>query len=286
MSDVPHCYRHPNRETLVSCSECGRPICEDCMTFAPVGIRCPDHANMGAPPTSPARTVRVARRRLSAHEAPATMILIAINVIVYVATVVKGVGLNDPQGSLYYKGALFVSNSFLPGQGLAYDEWWRVVTATFLHASLLHLGMNMLVLYMLGTVVEQSLGTGRFMMVYVAAGIAGSAGATLLSPNAPTVGASGAIYGIMGSLLVLEYLATGSFAGQAMGFIVINLAITFAIPGISIGGHLGGLVGGIVATYALVRTRSSRNALLGPALVGGVALVSVGVAYARVRGYA
>lgn len=286
MSDVPHCYRHPNRETLVSCSECGRPICEDCMTFAPVGIRCPEHANMGASASSPARTVRTARRRLTSHDAPATVALIALNVLVYVVTVVRGVGLNDPQGTLYYKGALFVSNVFLPDQGLAYGEWWRIVTATFLHASLLHLGMNMLVLYMLGMAVEQALGTPRFLMVYLASGIAGSAGAILFSPNSPTVGASGAIYGIMGSLLVLEYMATGSFAGQAMGFIVINLAITFAIPGISIGGHIGGLIGGIVGTYALARTRFSPNAALGPALVAGVAVASIGIAYARVRGYA
>lgn len=286
MSETPHCYRHPSRETLVSCSECGRPICEDCMTFAPVGIRCPDHANMGAPAASATRTVRTARRRISSHEAPATMALIALIVLVYVATVVKGVGLNDPQGELYYRGALFVSNVFLPDQGLAYGEWWRVLTATFLHANLIHLGMNMLVLYMLGTVVEQALGTGRFLMVYVASGIAGSAGAILLSPNAPTVGASGAIYGIMGALLVLEYLGTGTLAGQAMGFIVINLAITFAIPGISIGGHVGGLLGGVVATYALARTRFAPNAALGPALVAGVALVSIGIAWARVRGYA
>jgi membrane associated rhomboid family serine protease len=286
MSDVPHCYRHPNRETLVSCSECGRPICEDCMTFAPVGIRCPDHASVGAPANNPARTVRTARRRLTSQAAPATMALIALNVLVYIVTVVRGVGLNDPQGTLYYKGALFVSNVFLPDQGLASGEWWRMLTATFLHANLIHLGMNMLVLYMLGIAVEQALGTGRFLMVYVASGIAGSAGAILLSPNSPTVGASGAIYGILGALLVLEYLATGSFAGQAMGFIVINLAITFAIPGISIGGHLGGLAGGIVGTYALARTRFSRSAVLGPALVAGVALVSIGITYARVRGYA
>jgi len=255
------------------------------MTFAPVGIRCPEHANMGAPSGGPARTVRTARRRLSSHAAPATVALIALNVIVYIATVVNGIGLNDPQGSLYYKGAVFIDNVFLPGQGLAHGEWWRLLTAMFLHASLLHFGMNMLVLYMLGVTVEQSLGTGRFLMVYVAAGIAGSAGAVLLSPNAPTVGASGAIYGIMGSLLVLEYLATGSFAGQAMGFIVINLALTFAIPGISVGGHLGGLAGGVVATYALARTRFSPNAALGPALVAGVALASVAIAFARVRGY-
>ncbi len=255
------------------------------MTFAPVGIRCPDHANMGAVQASPARTIRTAQRRVTSLEAPATTALIALNVLVYIATVVRGVGVNDPQGTLYYKGAVFVDNVFLPGQGLAHGEWWRLVTATFLHANLLHLGMNMLVLYILGVAVEHALGTFRFVLVYFAAGIAGSAGAILASPNSPTVGASGAIYGIMGSLLVLEYLATGSLAGQAMGFIVINLAITFAIPGISIGGHLGGLAGGIVGTYALARTRFSPNAALGPALVAGVAVASVAIAVARVRGY-
>lgn len=256
------------------------------MTFAPVGIRCPDHANMGAPSGRPARTVRTASRRVAALDAPATVGLIAFIVLVYVLTVVNGGGgINSPQGDLYYRGAVFVSNPFLPGQGLAFGEWWRLVTAIFLHASLLHLGMNMLVLYILGVAVEQALGTGRFLMVFFATGLAGSAGAVLFSPNAPTVGASGAIYGIMGSLLVLEYMATGTLAGQAMGFIVINLALTFAIPGISIGGHLGGLAGGIVATYALVRTRFSPLAALGPVLVVGIALASVAVAVARVRGY-
>lgn len=255
------------------------------MTFAPVGIRCPDHANMGAPAGGPARTVRTASRRVAALDAPATVGLIGFIVLVYVLTVVNGAGINAPQGDLYYRGAVFVENPFLPGQGLAFGEWWRLVTAMFLHASLLHLGLNMLVLYILGVAVEQALGTARFLMVFFAAGLAGSAGAVLFSPNAPTVGASGAIYGVMGSLLVLEYMATGTLAGQAMGFIVINLAITFAIPGISIGGHLGGLAGGIVATYALVRTRFSPVSALGPVLVVGIALASIAVAVARVRGY-
>ena len=266
------------------------------MNFAPVGIRCPDHANLGAVAPSPTRTLRTAQRRIRTHEAPATMTLIAINVLVFIATIISAGGvkyLNDPGHaatlgdlhSLYYRGALFISNGALPGQGLAYDEWWRVLTATFLHASLLHLGMNMLVLYILGIAVEQALGTGRFLMVYVASGITGSAGAILLDPHSPTVGASGAIFGIMGSMLVLEYLATGSLAGQALVFIVVNLAFTFAIPGISKGGHLGGLVGGIVATYALARTRYSPHAFLGPALVAAVAVAGVGITVARVRGY-
>ena len=104
----------------------------------------------------------------------------------------------------------------------------------FLHASLLHLAFNMLVLYWLGTIVEHALGSWRFLLLYFVSGIAGSAGALVFSnPTAVTVGASGAIYGIMGALLVLEYRATGSFAGQALGLIVLNLALTFAIPNIS-----------------------------------------------------
>ncbi len=104
----------------------------------------------------------------------------------------------------------------------------------------------MLALWWLGSVVEQALGTWRFLLVYFVSGLAGSAGALLLSnPGQLTVGASGAIYGILGALLILEWLQTGSLAGPAMTLIVLNLAFSFAIPGISIGGHLGGLVGGI-----------------------------------------
>ncbi len=159
---------------------------------------------------------------------------------------------------MFEKGALvgvFVSDG----------EWWRLVTAMVLHASVLHLGFNTLALYWLGSIVEQAIGTWRFLLVYFAAGLAGSAGALVFSSAfAITVGASGAIFGIMGALMILEYHATGSLAGQAMGLIVINLALTF--PNISIDGHLGGLVAGIIATFALVRTRGM-SSLLGPGIV-------------------
>jgi len=156
----------------------------------------------------------------------------------------------------------------------------------FLHASLLHLAFNMVALYWLGTVVEQALGTWRFLLIYFVSGLAGSAGALVFSnPGAVTVGASGAIYGIMGALLVLEYRATGSFAGPVLGFIVLNLALTFAIPNISVGGHLGGLAGGILATFALSHFRDARGRSLGPALVGLIAVASFVVAYVRVESY-
>jgi membrane associated rhomboid family serine protease len=250
------------------------------MTFAPVGIKCPDHAGVGAPKPSAQRTVREARGAVSRLGAPATIFLVSINVLVYLVTVSQGGGLNAPGGQLFFDGALI---------GAAIDqngEWYRLVTAMFLHASFIHLLFNMLALYWLGSVVEQAIGTGRFLLVYFVAGIAGSAVALVFTgPIAVTVGASGAIYGIMGALLILEYLTTGSFAGQAMGLIALNLALTFAIPNISIGGHLGGLVGGTAATYALAHFRYNRNRWLGPALGVGIGVLAVVVAVVRVSGY-
>ena len=253
------------------------------MTFAPVGIKCPDHAGVGAaqrrPAAAPQRTAQHARRTVAGLEVPATVGLVALNVLVYLVTVYQGAGVGAPGGKLF--------NSWqLVGTDVGDGDWYRLVTAMFLHASLLHLAFNMLALYWLGTVVEQALGSSRFLLLYFVSGIAGSAGALLLSnPNQPTVGASGAIYGIMGALLVLEYMATGTFAGQALGLIVLNLALTFAIPNISVGGHLGGLVGGILATFALVRFRYARPRSLGPALVGLIMAASLLVAYVRVESY-
>ena len=252
------------------------------MNFAPVGIKCPDHAGVGSPrrSASPQHTVRQARRTIGGLQAPATVALVAINVLVYLVTVYQGGGVGAPGGELFSKGALI-------GAAISVDgDWYRLVTAMFLHASLLHLAFNMLALYWLGTIVEQVIGSFRFVLVYFASGLAGSAGALLLTdPFTPTVGASGAIYGIMGALLVLEYRATGSFAGQALGLIAVNLALTFAIPNISIGGHLGGLAGGILATFALAHYRDARPRSLGPALVALIAFASLVVAYVRVESY-
>ena len=280
MDEPLYCYRHPSRETRVTCSECGRPICEDCMNFAPVGIRCPDHASVGAPRSSAGRTVRQARARVGSAGSPATVVLVVVNVLVYLVTVAQGGGVGQPGGRVFLDGALV-------GFKVADGEWYRLVTAMFLHASLIHLLFNMLALWWLGSVVEQALGTWRFLLVYFASGIAGSAGALLMSSEfAVTVGASGAIYGILGALLILEWLQTGTLAGPALTLIVVNLALTFAIPNISIGGHIGGLAGGVASTYILAQTRFSRSAVLGPALVALVGVASVVLAYWRVSGYA
>jgi membrane associated rhomboid family serine protease len=250
------------------------------MTFAPVGIRCPDHAGASATMPAAARTMHSMRRTTRALAAPATMILIGVNVVIYLITATQGAGINLPGGKLFYDWVL-------QGYAVSNGDWWRLVTAMFLHGSLLHLLFNMFALFWLGTIVEQALGTPKFLLVYFVSGLAGSAGALWLSSAAAvTVGASGAIFGLIGALLILEYLATGSLMGQAMVLIVVNLALTLAIPGISIGGHLGGLAGGIVATFALLRYSGRSQRLIGLAVAVGVGVASVGLAYARVRGYA
>src|SRR5579859_5995415 len=224
---MPTCYRHPDRETGLSCSECGRPICTECMTVAPVGLRCPDHAGGSSRRRrlSGPRPIVQAQRKLGSTVAPVTKALIAINVAIYLITTVQGNGLNSPGGALFNKMLLF-------GPYVDHGGWWRLITAAFLHANLIHIGFNMLALWWFGAPVEQYLGRARFIGLYLVAGLAGSAGA-LLQTQGVTVGASGAIFGILGAMLILEWQATGRLGGNAMTLIVINLVFSFTFANIS-----------------------------------------------------
>jgi membrane associated rhomboid family serine protease len=276
------CYRHPDRETFVSCTECGRGICPDCMTFGPVGIRCPDHASTGGRPVAPKRAARRASRTLDLRGPYVTQALIAVNVGIYVLQLAMGAGLNANTGWIYEHGVLVARALDSSGQviGVAEGEWWRLLSAAFLHYGPLHLGMNMLVLWFIGPALEEYLGHGRYALLYLVSGLAGSAGALLWSPNALTVGASGAIWGIMGAALILEWRRIYVFGGQALGLVVLNLAITFLIPGISLGGHIGGLIGGAVASLAFLYLR--RSPALATLAVAGIGAVSVALALAQV----
>src|SRR5581483_217369 len=198
---------------------------------------------------------------------------------------VQGAGLNNPGGSLYAKMVLF-------GPWVGQGDWWRLVTAMFLHGFILHIAFNMLALWWIGAPVEEYLGRARFAGLYFVSGLAGSAGALLQAPTTPVVGASGAIFGILGAMLIIEWQVTGRLAGNAATWIVINLVISFAIPNISWGGHVGGLIGGILVTLAYAGCRERGRAAYGHLGLGGVlglvlvAAGSVAVAYWRVRGYA
>jgi membrane associated rhomboid family serine protease len=282
---VPTCYRHPDRETGLACSECNRPICTDCVTFAPVGLRCPDHAGVAHATTRTA--VRKVQRPLARRgiviggAALVTRILVGLNVIVYLITVAQGAGINSPGGSLFDKW-------FLYGPAVAHGDYWRLLTACFLHAGIWHIAVNMYALWWLGSAVEGAIGPARFALLYVVSGLAGSAGALLWKPLAPTVGASGAIFGILGAGLVLEWRATGRLMGGFAVMILINLAFTFGFSSfISVGGHVGGLVGGLAGTAIIVarRGRPPNDAVTIAGLIG-IGVVSVIVAYLRVRGLA
>jgi membrane associated rhomboid family serine protease len=280
---MAYCYRHPDRETGLSCSECGRPICTECMTPAPVGLRCPDHS--GRPQGVAKVRSNVRRASFGGTGALVTKALIAVNVLVYLAQLGTGSGGTSLAGDVYVHGALY-------GPAVADGDWWRLITGGFLHANFLHLGMNMLILWLVGAPLEEMLGRGRYVLLYFVSLLAGSAGALLQAPLAPTVGASGAIYGLFGALLVLEYFATGQIVGgQAFGLIAINLIISFTFNGISWGGHIGGLVGGILGTLILARLGRGHAAYGRMGLVGLAGLLLVGIAsvfvsYWKVRGYA
>jgi len=276
------CYRHPERETYVSCAECGRGICPDCMTFGPVGIRCPDHASATGGAPAPKQAARRAAASVSRRGPFVTQSLIAINVGIYLLQLLMGAGLSARAGWIYEHGVLVSTALDSSGQvvGVAEGDWWRLVTAMFLHYGPLHLGMNMLVLWFIGPPLEDYFGHGRYALVYLVSGLAGSAGALIWSPNALTVGASGAIWGIMGAALVLEARRTYVFGGQAMGLVVLNLAFTFLVPGVSIGGHVGGLVGGALCALAFSSFR--RSPALATVSIAAVGALSVAVAMMQV----
>ena len=296
-----YCYRHPDRETGLSCSECGRPICYECMTPAPVGLRCPEHSGK---PQGIQKVTRAAERAVtgvgSRRVNAVTLTLIGINVAVYLAELASGGSVSGTGNWIFDHGALFASGAytqggvgtlpkgaFAPGYhlvGVAHGEWWRLVTAAFLHYGPLHLAMNMYSLFYAGTILEHVIDRWRFALLYLVSGIAGSAGALLLTPNGLTVGASGAIFGILGALFVLERRGVIQSGGQIATLLVINLVFTFALSSyISVGGHLGGLAGGVVLMVALLQFR--RSALRSVGVAAAVTVVAVVLAYAKVRGY-
>ncbi len=265
------------------------------MIFAPVGIRCPDHA--GGPAGAPARprtTTRVRRGIFDTGGAIVTKVLIGLNVGVFFVNLAQGASLNRNDGSLFVDGAL-IGRAFDPATnqliGVAEGEWYRMVTAMFLHGSVIHLGMNMLMLYWIGSPLEEAVGRLRFLLIYFVSGLCGSAGALALTePNSITVGASGAIFGMLGAALVYERQRTFVLGGSAMGIILINLILTFAVPNISIGGHIGGLVGGAACALALtqvgrVHAAYGRPGVLGFAGVAAVALAALGVSLFTIAGY-
>jgi len=233
------------------------------MTPTPVGMRCPECAKQ-----------RTQVRNLGAPRGGTelTKVLIAINVIAFVAELSSGgTAISDVGGSVIRRGALF-------GPSISIDhEYYRLITSGFLHAGFIHIAFNMYLLWILGQMLEPALGALRFGAIYFTALLAGSLGALLVEPNSVTVGASGAVFGLMGAAFVeLRARGVDPFQAGIGGLIAINLLISFVIPGIAWGGHIGGLIGGGLAMFALRAGDRYRSQLLG--LAGCVVLSAVAVA--------
>ncbi|MEA2213758.1 MAG: hypothetical protein QOF83_3706 [Solirubrobacteraceae bacterium] len=241
------------------------------MTPTPVGMRCPACAR---------DRTRVKTIRSSTRAPTVTQALIAINVIVFVAETATGTSLGGASGlnpgTVFAKGALagpYISQS---------HEYWRLVTAGFLHDGVLHILFNMVFLYFMGQMLEPAIGRLNFAVVYFVSLLAGSFGALLFQPLGLTIGASGACFGVLGALIVVAHYRGLSIWQSGLGLtLIINLVFSISVAGISIGGHVGGVVGGAICGWLLVNIGERRTmrtaALAGCALVG---VISVGLAIA------
>jgi membrane associated rhomboid family serine protease len=263
---VETCYRHPGRETGVACSNCGRPICPDCMTPTPVGMRCPECSRQ--------RTRVKTSATITRGGAPAvTYIIIGICAALQLGEMASGV--SAAGGS--FGGSTVVDNFALLGPAIADGQVYRLLTAGFLHAGLFHLLLNMYVLWILGTMLEPGIGRVRFVLIYVVSLLSGSFGALIVTPNAHTVGASGAIFGLMGAgVVILRNRGISPMQSGLPVWIGINLVFSIAVPGISIGGHVGGLIGGALAAIVLFELSDRVRRL--PAIAPMIAACALGAA--------
>jgi membrane associated rhomboid family serine protease len=218
------------------------------MTTTQVGMRCPDCARQ----KTPVHTLRTMRT-----EPVVTYALIAINVILFLAS--NQFGVNGGGGDALYRKLELYGPAINQS-----NEYWRLVTGGFLHAGLLHIFFNMFLLYVLGQLLEPALGSARFAAIYFTSLLTASFGALLLTASSPTVGASGAVFGLMGAAAV-EYYVRGINPLQTnIGMLIVfNLVLSFTLSGISVGGHIGGLAGGVMAALAIRAGDQRRSLALG-----------------------
>jgi len=271
----PVCYRHRNRQTYLRCVRCDKPICADCRIDAPVGFQCPDCVAAGR------RTMRRPRTSFGGGSGAGaagtvTKVLIGANVAVFVLAVISAGSLAAATGSmmtpLHWIGAEI---GYLPGYrtevtvdlfGLeitapvvAAGGYFRMFTAMFLHFGIIHLLFNMVVLWMLGRILERDLGPARFLTAYLLSGLAGSVAVYLFSYDSSTAGASGAVYGLFGLLILVNRKLSRDNRGIYI-LLGLNLVLTL-VWGFSFSGHVGGLVGGLICGAILTFTPRQRRSL-------------------------
>ncbi|MFE6482097.1 rhomboid family intramembrane serine protease [Streptomyces sp. NPDC057757] len=270
---LPTCYRHPDRETGIRCTRCERPICPECMVSASVGFQCPDCVRDGSGTGHPAAATQprtLAGGTVAADPRLATKVLIGVNLAAFVVQLALGDRFTD---SFDLFGRALLSGEM---QGVAEGQPYRLLTAMFLHGSYIHIMFNMLSLWWIGGPLEAALGRARYLALYFVSGLAGSALSYLLAaPNQPSLGASGAIFGLFGATAVLMRRLKYDMR-PLIALLVINLIFTFS-PGFNIAwqAHIGGLVAGVVLGYAMVHAPRERRALIQYGVCALVLLVVV-----------
>jgi membrane associated rhomboid family serine protease len=266
------CYRHPHREALIRCTRCDRPICPECMRPAAVGFHCPDDVALANERVRAPRTVVGATLRQSPPYV--TFGLLAANVIIYVITAYQSVrGFTHVDSFL--AGSLFDRWQLVPQVVHDRDQYYRLLTAAFLHVSLLHVGSNMLALFFIGPALESVLGRWRFAATYLLSALGGSTAIYAFGDvHTPVVGASGAIFGLFGACLVLARKMRIDLQ-WLIGILVLNFVLTFSIAGISKLGHLGGFVVGVLCGLAIGGLPKSQGRLSTRVQAGGLAAIGL-----------
>ncbi|QRZ61599.1 rhomboid family intramembrane serine protease [Rothia sp. ZJ932] len=234
----PTCARHPDQVSYVRCGRCARPTCGQCQIPLEVGMICTDCYRQ-ATGKNYHQEQRKARGGVWANY-PVTMVLIVLNLLIYAAQVIL-------------PGATVLQHLAFNGQYVQYtDEWWRMLTAGFVHSqsNIAHVGMNMFTLYLFGQALEPLMGRVKYLLTYLLAILGGSLAVLMIAPTATVVGASGGVFGLFGALLVLTKLRGGNTRSLAT-LIAINFAFGLIFPNISWEGHLGGLIAGALVAYLL-----------------------------------
>jgi membrane associated rhomboid family serine protease len=277
MTDLPgpaanYCYRHPGRPSFILCQRCGRTICTDCQTQAAVGVICPECMNeqrRNSPRTRPAVLTRLS----ASGSSVVTASIIGITIAVFLLQLIPGLGVTD---KLLYAGVYSYAGSFEP---------WRMLTSVFVHSTgfIFHVLLNMYTLWIFGQILEGMLGRGRFLALYLLSGLAGSLGVLFLAdPRVAVVGASGAIFGLMGAFLVIQRRLGGN-STQLLILVGINLVIGF-LPGLNVAwqAHVGGLIAGAVIGLIYVQTRRIKQQRLQTVLIAAFGLLLVALSFSQV----
>jgi membrane associated rhomboid family serine protease len=272
------CYRHPDQQAGVICQRCDRPICPHCMHQASVGFHCPECTKKGAQ--------KVYQGVAAMYRRPiVTEVLMALNVAVFVIgyLIVRSgdyLGGSGTDFHLDYASIAYTQYSPVFGYagGVGGGEWYRLVTAGFVHFGIIHLAVNMYSLWILGRAAEQYAGRLKFGIIYAVSLLAGSFGSLVMEPQALSAGASGAIFGLMGAMF-LAFRAQGIPLSRSplLSVLILNLIITFSVPNISVGAHVGGLVGGAIAGWAFfdLARRPGLDKRIPYAVCGGLAVALV-----------